>query len=145
MVLNRKGMIGMVDAMAFIVIITVALSVTISYIDPPDWRDPSGDVLDTICGVQVRLSDMTELEDDSLIFLTDLIALDIHNGGHGSLDYLSQILDVYSSGRGYLLELTFDGKTVSMGTDVGGDHTFSQREVFISTGGKLTMRLTMAS
>ena len=145
MVLNRKGMIGMVDAMAFIIVITLALSVTISYMDPPDWRDPSGDVLDTICGVEVRLSDMTDLEDDSLVFLTDLIALDIRNGGHGSIDYVSQLLDVYSAGRGYHLVMTFGDGTVSVGSDVGGDNTSSRRVVFISTGGLLTISLTMES
>ena len=145
MVLNRRGMIGMVDAMAFMIIIAVALSVTISYMDAPDWRDSSGDILDTVSGVEVRLSDMTDLEDDSLVFLTDLIAFDIRNGGHGSIDYLAQILDVYSSGRGYHLELTFDDVTISVGVDVEGDTTFAHRDVFVSTGGKLAMRLTMAS
>ncbi len=145
MVLNRKGMIGMVDAMAFTIVIAVALSVTISYMDTSDWRDTSGEMLDTISGVEVRLSDMTDLEDDSLVFLTDLIAFDIRNGGHGSIDYLVQILDVYSSGRGYQLELTFDGVTVSVGGDVEGDTTFANRDVFVSTGGQLAMRLTMAS
>lgn len=145
MVLNRKGMIGMVDAMAFIIVIIVAMSVTVSYMDHQDWRDPPGEMLDTLCGVEVRLSDMTDLEDGTLVFLTDLIALDIHNGGHASLDYVSKLLDVYTSGRGYLLELTFGDITVSEGPGVGGDNSFAERKVFVSTGGMLKMRLTTAS
>lgn len=145
MVLNRKGMIGMVDAMAFIIIITIALSITVSYIDQQDWRDPPGEVLDTLCGVEVRLSDMIDLDDGTLVPLTDLIALDIHNGGRASIDYVTKLMDVYTSGRGYLLELTFGDITVIEGGGVGGDSSFAEREVFVSTGGKLTMRLTTAS
>lgn len=145
MVLNRKGMIGMVDAMAFIIIIMIALSITVSYIDQQDWRDPPGEVLDTLCGVEVRLSDMIDLDDGTLVPLTDLIALDIHNGGRASIDYVTKLMDVYTSGRGYLLELTFGDITVIEGGGVGGDSSFAEREVFVSTGGKLTMRLTTAS
>lgn len=145
MVLNRKGMIGMVDAMAFIIIIMIALSITVSYIDQQDWRDPPGEVLDTLCGVEVRLSDMIDLDDGTLVPLTDLIALDIHNGGRASIDYVTKLMDVYTSGRGYLLELTFSDITVIEGGGVGGDSSFAEREAFVSTGGKLTMRLTTAS
>ena len=99
MVLNRRGMIGMVDAMAFIIIIAVALSVTISYMDAPDWRDASGDILDTVSGVEVRLSDMTDLEDDSLVFLTDLIAFDIRNSALRVIADLARLLGVYGRGR----------------------------------------------
>lgn len=144
MVLNRKGMIGMVDAMAFIIVIMIALSITVSYMDQQDWRDPPGEILDTLCGVEVRLSDMTDLDDSSLVFITDLIALDIHNGGHASIEYVTKMMDVYTSGRGYLLELSFGDITVTEGNGVRGDSSFAEREVFVSTGGKLTMRLTTA-
>lgn len=145
MVPNRKGMTALIDAMAFLVIMIAVMSITYGYADLEKDDASAGDILETISEVEVRLSDMVDVKDDSVVMLTDLIALDIMSDGHRTLDYVIDILDVSCHGRMYRLDLGFDGRTVSLGGEVEGRCTEYSCECFVSTGGKLTMVLRISS
>lgn len=146
--LNRDGFVAMTDAMIFIVVIMVAVSVTVTYADhvSGDETDTSG-FLEDILSSRVRMSDMAE-GDDSLVKLSDMIALHVLTGAEGPRAYLEDAMDDFSRGRPYLLEMTYvqsDGTSMngSIGDPEGDSASSAERTVPVTTGGHLTVSLTL--
>lgn len=138
-------MTAMVDAMAFLVIIMIALSVTIGYISPSDDGGSAGELLDIISEVEVRVSDMTDLEDDSVVRLTDMLAYDIVNGSTGSMEYVADVLESYTHGTMYRLVIGFGDEEKVLGGLTEGGSSGACREMFVTTGGTIRMELVLGS
>ena len=145
MVPNRNGMTALVDAMAFLVIMLIVLSLSISHITPEEGRSSADDIMDVLISVEVRMSDLTDLDDDSKVRLTDLVAYDMVNGTDRSLSYVEEVMDSFARGSGYRLMLEFgDLKAIIGCPDMEGSFG-SVSDVFVSTGGTLHMDLVLSS
>lgn len=145
MVPNRNGMTALVDAMAFLVIMLIVLSLSISHITPEEGRSSADGIMDVLISVEVRMSDLTDLDDDSKVRLTDLVAYDMVNGTDRSLSYVEEVMDSFARGSGYRLMLEFGDLKVIIGClDMEGS-SGSVSDVFVSTGGTLHMDLVLSS
>lgn len=145
MVPNRNGMTALVDAMAFLVIMLIVLSLSISHITLEEGRSSADGIMDVLISVEVRMSDLTDLDDDSKVRLTDLVAYDMVNGTDRSLSYVEEVMDSFARGSGYRLMLEFGDLKVIIGClDIEGS-SGSVSDVFVSTGGTLHMDLVLSS
>lgn len=145
---NEHGFVAMADAMLFIVVIMVATVVVVTEEGPvrTDDRDASA-FLEALVSSEVRMSDLDGDGDDSLVRLSDMMALHIHAGSEGTADYIQELLDAYCRGRGYLLTLTFDNgegaKEVSFGAEGGTASSSAERTVPVTSGGELRAVLSL--
>ena len=145
MVPNRNGMTALVDAMAFLVIMLIVLSLSISHITPEEGRSSADGIMDVLISVEVRMSDLTDLDDDSKVRLTDLVAYDMVNGTDRSLSYMEEVMDSFARGSGYRLMLEFGDLKVTIGCPDMEGSSGSVSDVFVSTGGTLHMDLVLSS
>lgn len=145
MVPNRNGMTALVDAMAFLVIMLIVLSLSISHITPEEGRSSADGIMDVLISVEVRMSDLTGLDDDSKVRLTDLVAYDMVNGTDRSLSYVEEVMDSFARGSGYRLMLEFGDLKVIIGDSDMEGSSGSVSDVFVSTGGTLHMDLVLSS
>lgn len=145
MVPNRNGMTALVDAMAFLVIMLIVLSLSISHITPEEGRSSADGIMDVLISVEVRMSDLTDLDDDSKVRLTDLVAYDMVNGTDRSLSYVEEVMDSFARGSGYRLMLEFGDLKVTIGCPDMEGSSGSVSDVFVSTGGTLHMDLVLSS
>lgn len=143
--MNRSGITAFVDAVIFMMLMMVALSFTLSFVEDPSHDGPDApDIVDALIGAEVRMSDLAD-GDGSSVPLTDLIALHVLTGEGDAGDYLEKLLDAACRGHPYLLELGFSEKTLEIGE--GGSSPMSSKEatVPVSTGGELSIHLTVHS
>ena len=145
MVPNRNGMTALVDAMAFLVIMLIVLSLSISHITPEEGRSSADGIMDVLISVEVRMSDLTDLDDDSKVRLTDLLAYDMVNDTDRSLSYVEEVMDSFARGSGYRLMLEFGDLKVIIGCPDMEGSSGSVSDVFVSTGGTLHMDLVLSS
>ena len=138
-------MTAMVDAMAFLVIIMIAMSVTIGYISPSEDGGSAGELLDIISEVEVRVSDMTDLEDDSVVRRTDMVAYDSVDCATGSMEYVADVLESYTRGTMYRLVIGFGDEEKVLGGLTEGGSSGAYREMFVTTGGTIRMELVLGS
>ena len=138
-------MTALVDAMAFLVIMLIVLSLSISHITPEEGRSSADDIMDVLISVEVRMSDLTDLDDDSKVRLTDLVAYDMVNGTDRSLSYVEEVMDSFARGSGYRLMLEFGDLRVIIGCPDMEGSSGSVSDVFVSTGGTLHMDLVLSS
>ena len=144
-------MTALVDAMVFMLVMTIVVSLTVYTVIGNDYVGPdAGASLDCICGVEVRVSDMTDIDDDSLVYLTDIMAYHVAKGSTAEErtelnDYLGSVLDRQFGGRAYGLTMSYDGKTDMVGRDFADSCSEAHRELQTSLGGVLTLDLRIAS
>ena len=138
-------MTALVDAMAFLVIMLIVLSLSISHITPEEGRSSADGIMDVLISVEVRMSDLTGLDDDSKVRLTDLVAYDMVNGTDRSLSYVEEVMDSFARGSGYRLMLEFGDLKVIIGDSDMEGSSGSVSDVFVSTGGTLHMDLVLSS
>ena len=149
--LNRSGMTALVDAMVFMLVMTIVVSLSVHSVIGNSYVGPdAGSSLDCICGVEVRVSDMTDLDDDSLVYLTDIMAYHVARGSGDDersqlTGYLESVLNRQFGGRAYDLTMSYDGKTMDVGRDVRDTCSEAHRELQTSLGGVLTLDLRIAS
>ena len=144
--MNRGGMTALVDAMVFMLVMMAVLSLTVHHLDPGDrGYSDAGNILDSVCGVEVRTSDLTELDDDTLIYLTDLMAHHVSVGNPEVEGYLEDLLEKRCAGRPFSLEMGYGGHHKTVGSGRGDVLTSSHKEVPVSVGGILELELRVFS
>jgi len=132
----------MMDTMLFLTIIILALTVSVHLVqdDRCYGKDPD-EFLSDLSEVEVRLSDFTDIEDDSLVFFTDVLAYTAVNGSDAER-YLHEILDSVYGDSSYGMELEFQGKSIFLGER----QFFSEmgsRQYSVSIGGSLYVTLSL--
>ena len=141
--MNRSGFAVMMDTILFLTVIILALAVTIQFFpnETGDLKDPDS-FLSDLSDMEVRLSDFTDIEDDSLVRFTDVLAYTVLHGSEAS-EYLSDLLDrIYGTSR-YRLDITFQERTVSVGA---GKPYFMEKAIrgySVSTGGNVYVCLSL--
>ena len=140
---NSKGLTAFLDAMIFLVLIMTAVSVTAVafHIDTDDGPDPD-DFLTDLSKMQLRLSDMTEIEDDSLSYISDLMAYSVSHKCDVQ-DYLVTVLDEIFGERRYCMAYTFQDETITLGDPDRYYRSISCRSMAISTGGSIYISLSV--
>ena len=139
--MNTKGITAFMDCMIFLVVVMMVISaiVTIQPYDDYFESDPE-DFLSRISKTEVRLSDLTDLEDDTLVYLVDVMAYDIHNGSEVRA-YLESILNRMFGDHRYLMTYEYEGTVVKIGDMEGFFHLQSSKVIRISTGNSINVTL----
>lgn len=127
--------------MLFLVIVMAAISVTVAYHAADTDIGPDPDVfLKEISVMEIRLSDLTEMDDDSLGYLSDLMAYSVTHDC-GVQEYLEGLLGaLFGKGR-FLLEYSYGGHTVTIGEDRRYFRSESSRSIAVSVGGYMEAKL----
>lgn len=144
--MNDGAMTAFVDAMVFLIVISMALSVTIGIVDDAETHGTeAAGILDAVCSVEVLMSDITDQGDDTLVYLTDMLAYGLRSGDPGPRDYLMAVLDSCCKGRPYKMTLGFDGHVDTIGSEGQAMTSGAVRDVPVSTGGTLSLDLRIDS
>ena len=132
------------DAVIFTVVVMLAMSAILGLglQGGEDDRDP-GVFLDEILSAEVRMSDLVEGGDGTLVRVSDLCALMLVTDQPGVERYLVELLETFSDGRRYLLELGFGSREVSLGIGEGLLASSAETSVPVTTGGVLEARLSL--
>ena len=134
-------MTAFMDCILFLMIIMMAISVTAVTNLPQDVGDDDPErFLSLMARAEVRLSDLTDIEDDSLVFMTDVIAYSVSHECSVN-DYLKDMLDASFGEHRYLLEYEYGGISKIIGEDAGYFRYQSSTELPVSIGGKLSLVL----
>ncbi len=133
-------MTAYVDAMIFLTVMVLAVGVTVHVMPHADTdvMDPE-DFLNILGGIKLRASDVTLMDDESLVYLTDLLAHPIGDD-EGPFEYLRSILDSLYGPDGYRISLSTEGWQRSFGND-GFCRRECSSEVRLTDGGALVMKL----
>jgi len=139
--MNRRGITAFLDAMIFLVVIMMAISVGIAttYNGADDGPDPD-DFLAGLSSVEIRLSDMTDIQDDSLSYVSDIMAYSL-NHECAVEEYLKSVLDSLFGENRYCLRYEYGGSEKTIGDPGGFYPTSSERTMKVSTGGDLIVHL----
>ncbi len=141
--LNTNGFTAFIDTMIFVVIMIIAVSVTANTFFQNDSleADPD-DFLTVLSNTEVRLSDFTDLQDDSLVYITDVMAYSLSN--ESSLDgYLAGLLEEMYGKNRFLLTYSMGKRTGSVGVEDLFYVYQSSVQVTISTGDVLYITLSV--
>lgn len=141
---SRDGFVALMDAVIFTAVVMLAMSAVLGLglQGGEDDRDP-GVLLDEILSAEVRMSDLVEGGDGTLVRVSDLCALMLATDQPGVERYLVDLLEAFSDGRGYLLELGFGSSEMSLGDGGGIPVSSAEASVPVTTGGVLEARLSL--
>ena len=141
--MNDKGMTAFVDAMVFLIVIMMAISLTASYsFKSTELREDPDDILTVLSGTELRLSDLTDVEDDALVYLVDIMALSFSESTRLD-DYLYEILDgILGKGR-YSFTYSMGDLTRTLGDDGLFFRYQDTKELRASTGESLVISLSI--
>ncbi len=136
-------MTAFADTILFMTIVMIAVSVTAVTSLTEDYENiPPDRFLNMVSEIEVRLSDMTDIEDDVLILLPDAMAYSIEHETSVS-GYLASLLDaVYGPGR-YCMSYTFGEGTVTIGEPREYFRSSASEEAAVSVGGHVSMKLKL--
>lgn len=130
-------MTAFVDVMIFLTIMMLAITISAEVFADAEEEDIGPDeILNSLRSIEVRLSDFTGLEDDSLLYLSDIMA---YSASYESRlpEYLGELLDeLFGHGR-YLLSYTYGQDTVEIGglqVNIGSESSIS---IPVSIGGSI--------
>ena len=102
--------------MVFMMILVIALSLIAVYVHPDSISEPdASEILDIISESRFRISDMSGLDDDAVVYLTDLLALRTYAGIGTAAEYTEELLEKYCRGHPYSAEIAFGDKTLNLG------------------------------
>ena len=121
----------------------MAITVTVSLNPHQESMDVGPDVfLSYIGGTEVRLSDLTGIEDDSLVYLSDLMALSLTQETEVE-EYLEVLLDSVFGSKRYRLVIEYGELIGTIGSDISHYTSQYSRTVPISTGGSIYIELSI--
>jgi len=136
-------MTAFADAMIFLVVMMMAITVTISVHHPQIHPDIGPDeFLMDMSNIEVRLSDLTDIGDDSLVFLSDLMALSLVQDTLVE-DYLKMLLDSAFGDNRYRLVMEYGGLDKVIGSDYEYYTVQDSRTIPVSTGGSIYITLSI--
>ncbi len=143
MLKDDRGMTAFIDAIAFMAILVLALSaLSVSNGFEEENGPNASEVLDAISSSKARLSDLTAMDDDAVVYLTEILAYSVHTGDEKALEYLEELLDSHCRGHPYAMELEFEGKKRMLGEEVKV-RSGASGEYAVSSGGTIGIRLSI--
>ena len=98
--MNRRGILALMDAMLFTVVIMLAMTVLLSVQSAPVQEEADASaVLDSLLSAEVRMSDFDEEGDGSLVRVSDLCALYVSERAESLGGYIEETMDALTGGR----------------------------------------------
>ncbi len=120
---------------------TAAIAVTASSIGHGSTADTDvEEMVHDIVVSKVRLSDFMEDGDDSLVYLTDVMAISTSERT-GIPDYLSKVLDTVYGVNGYRLVYSFNDRSIHIGIMDGFFRESFRTSIPVTIGGTLNIEL----
>ena len=122
---DRKGMIAIVDALVFVMLLSMAATWLFVFSNLEDAEEPMAKTIsDDIFTMEIRISDVMDSEDTKVLPISTLMAAAMNTGRTQSLEsFISQTLDQLIPGMyGYYLIVGYNGHTMEF-------HRHSDREM----------------
>ncbi|MCK9323058.1 MAG: hypothetical protein M0P07_03775 [Candidatus Methanomethylophilaceae archaeon] len=140
---NKKGITAIVDAMIFIIIISLAVAALYANTGDEEFiMNDASDVSNQLLSSDFRISDLMNTNDSSVVSLTDLLAAAVVTGDSSITDYIVTVLDALTERPdSYLLNLKYSGKVISLGTGDGNPVSGYITNSTVTFGGTLTFEL----
>jgi hypothetical protein len=137
-------MTAMVDAMIFIVIIGLAVTAMFSFSGNEPAVNDASSITENIFSAKLRVCDLIDSEESGLAGVPDMVAVFILSGEGTVIDYIRNILDSLMNRDGsYLMEIEYNGRTVSVGAGRGEPVSSSVKEFTVTYGGSIRTSLTL--
>jgi hypothetical protein len=141
---DRRGITAFLDAIVFMAILMVALTMLPSQMDGIDEGGPSASkLMDAIAASKVWMSDLSDDGDGSPVFLTDMIAYSVHTGDKRALEYLEEILDAHCRGHPYKVRISCGETEETLGDAQVWTASGAHAEYTVSTGGRLALTVSI--
>ncbi|MBO4569484.1 MAG: hypothetical protein J5674_06010, partial [Candidatus Methanomethylophilaceae archaeon] len=141
---DRRGITAFLDAIVFMGVLLLALTLLPSQLYAPDEGGPSAsELLDAIAASKVRMSDLSEDGDDSPVFLTDMVAYSVHTGDGLALEYLEKVLEAHCRGHPYQVRLSYGDDAASIGEGSVKARSGASAEYSVSAGGRLGISVSI--
>lgn len=141
---DRRGITGMVDAMIFIVIMSLVFSAMYanSVHETEDCR--ASEIANNLLSSKVRACDIMDSEDSKMLSMADAIAATAITGNVNAIAMMTSILDA-SVGvpDSYLFTATYNGKTLTIGSERGLETSGFEGEMAVTYGGVLKAELRL--
>ena len=130
---NRKGTIAVIDAMVFIVLLSMAATWLFVYTNMSENEEPMAKTIsDDIFAVEVRTCDLMDLEDTKVLPIETLIAATMNTGDYDRTErFLSVTLEQLIPGvYGYEFIIEYNGRSMhferqsgrELGSEYAQDH-----------------------
>lgn len=138
-------MTAFVDAIVFILVIMLALSVTANHVIGGDEDYPNASVfMDAVTATTVISSDVSSMESEIRTGLVDMVAYALVSGDRGPLDYLTVLMESHCRGHGYVMEIVYGDLSETI--EYGGGTLRSSAEKGVNVEGEyLWMKFTVRS
>lgn len=138
-------MTAFVDAMVFILVIMLALSVTATHVLGGDEDYPNASVfMDAVTATTVISSDVSSMESGIRTGLVDMVAYSLVTGDTGPLDYLKVLMDNHCRGHGYVMEIVYGDLSETIEYGKGTLRSSAEKGVNVE-GEYLWMKFTVRS
>ena len=140
MIRDRKGMIAMMDAMIFLIILTMVSASLFAYTAMDDAPEPMAkEVCDNLMSMELRACDIYATDDTQIYPIYVLLAANMNTDREKEVyDYVGEILDgLIPKVYGYELQLSFNGHGVRLerASDRGVTSEYSDTLDIPHTGG----------
>ncbi len=144
MLKDSRGFTAYVDAIAFMAILLMALSVISVQFGTDGENGPNAsEAMDAISAAKVRPADITDLDEGAVVFLTDVLAYSLASGDGKPLSYLEEFLDLHCRGHPYRMELAYGDASRTIGVEDVRTYSGAESEFPVSLGGKLRASLSI--
>jgi len=144
--MNGRGMTAIVDAMAFIMVMGIVISVAfnISNEDLEIGPDASK-ISETILYSTIRMTDLHADAEPTLIGISDLIAVSMRTGDDAVFDYIKNVLNAHLSDPArYRMDFEYGDMKMGLGSGFGIPLSESTMNVSIVYGGSLKVTLSLS-
>jgi hypothetical protein len=141
---DRKGLTGIMDAVIFMVLISMAFSALYVYDSGNnDFRDAS-DISDEILSARFSLNDVSDYEDSKIVCFTDLLAVTTITNDEHVMEYLVSLLDSTTGMPGsYKMTITYMDNSFTVGTGSGIPRSSCIRATPVVYGDSLTTEIEL--
>jgi len=141
---GRKGMVAVMDAMFFIIILGIAISAMFAYVPQENDEPLAEHVHNNLMKTELRTSDVFDINDTRIIPIEEILAAHLSSGEGDIERYLYEVLrSMIPISHDFVFECEFKGKSMSVGssgdnmtsyyeskTDVAGSILFTSLRIF---------------
>ena len=113
---DRKGMVAVMDAMFFIIILGIAVSAMFAYM-PQEYEGPSAErIHNDLMRTELQMSDVFDVNDTRIVSIDRLIAAHLSSGEGDIEDYIFTVLrSMVPVTHEFMFVCSFNGNTVVLG------------------------------
>ncbi len=140
---NKKGITGMIDAIIFIIVISLALSAMyLQDLETDPQHDDASMISDIVTSAKFHMKDVVDTDDSRIINLTDLLASASVTGDTDITDYVDALIDsIIGIPDMYSLHVDYGGDSLEIGNGKGTPTSSCTRDVQVTFGGHMSMTL----